>query len=101
MENNIVAAIDIGTTKIVTIVATRNEKNKISILALSKAESRGVKRGTVLNFEDTVNAIQKTVDEVTEKTGKPLSEVFVGIAGQHVKSIRNRGYINRNSSMRK
>ncbi len=97
MENNIVAAIDIGTTKIVTIVATRNEKNKISILAMSKAESRGVKRGTVLNFEDTVNAIQKTVDEVTEKTGKPLSEVFVGIAGQHVKSIRNRGYINRDS----
>jgi cell division protein FtsA len=98
MENNIVAAIDIGTTKIVTIVGTKNEKNKIKILAFSKAESRGVKRGTVMNFEDTVNAIQKTVNEVAEKTGRPLSDVFVGIAGQHVKSIRNRGYINRDSS---
>jgi cell division protein FtsA len=98
MENKTVAAIDIGTTKIVTIVGTKNEKNKIKILAFSKAESRGVKRGTVMNFEDTVNAIQKTVNEVAEKTGKPLSDVFVGIAGQHVKSIRNRGYINRDSS---
>jgi cell division protein FtsA len=97
MENNIVAAIDIGTTKIVSIVGRKNEKNKIEILGFSKAESRGVKRGTVFNIEETVNAIQKTVDDVRQQTGSPLSEVFVGIAGQHVKSIRNRGYINRDS----
>jgi cell division protein FtsA len=97
MGNDIVAAIDIGTTKIVSIVGRKNEKNKIEILGFSKAESRGVKRGTVLNIEDTVNAIQKTVDEVRQQTGHPVSDVVVGIAGQHVKSIRNRGYINRDS----
>jgi cell division protein FtsA len=96
-SNNIVAAIDIGTTKIVSIVGRKNEKNKIDILGFSKAESRGVKRGTVINIEETVKAIQKTIDEVREQTGHPVSEVFVGIAGQHVKSIRNRGYINRDS----
>jgi cell division protein FtsA len=96
-SNNIVAAIDIGTTKIVSIIGRKNEKNKIDILGFSKAESRGVKRGTVINIEETVRAIQKTVDEVREQTGHPVSEVFVGIAGQHVKSIRNRGYINRDS----
>ncbi|MFP4366177.1 MAG: cell division protein FtsA [Bacteroidales bacterium] len=96
-KNNIVAAIDIGTTKIVSIVGRRNDKNKIDILAFSKTDSRGVKRGTVMNIEDTVNAIQKTVDDVRQQTGNPVSEVFVGIAGQHVKSIRNRGYINRDS----
>lgn len=95
--NNIVAAIDIGTTKIVSIIGRKNEKNKIDILGFSKAESSGVKRGTVINIEETVRAIQKTVDEVREQTGHPLAEVFVGIAGQHVKSIRNRGYINRDS----
>jgi cell division protein FtsA len=58
--NNIVAAIDIGTTKIVSIVGRKNEKNKIDILGFSKAESRGVKRGTVINIEETVRAIQKT-----------------------------------------
>lgn len=95
--NNIVAAIDIGTTKIVSIIGRKNEKNKIDILGFSKTESSGVKRGTVINIEETVRAIQKTVDEVREQTGHPLAEVFVGIAGQHVKSIRNRGYINRDS----
>ena len=54
-----VAAIDIGTTKIVAIVGRRNENGKIEILGLSKALSKGVKRGIVLNIEDTVNAIQK------------------------------------------
>jgi cell division protein FtsA len=93
----IVAAIDIGTTKIVSIVGRKNEKNKIDILGFSKAESRGVKRGTVINIEETVRAIQKTVDDIRQQTGNSVSEVFVGIAGQHVKSIRNRGYINRDS----
>jgi len=97
MEKNMIAAIDIGTTKIVSIIGRKNEKDKIDVLAFSKAESRGVKRGTVLNIEDTVNAIRKTVDDVREMTGIPISEVFVGIAGQHIKSIRNRGYINRDS----
>jgi len=96
-ENKIIAAIDIGTTKIVSIIGRKNENNKLDILAFSKAESRGVKRGTVLNIEDTVNAIRKTVDEVRQQTGRPVSDVFVGIAGQHIKSIRNRGYINRDS----
>ncbi len=97
MEKNVIAAIDIGTTKIVSIIGRKNEKNKVEILAFNKAESRGVKRGTILNIEDTVNAIQATVEDVRQQTGKPVTEVFVGIAGQHVKSIRNRGYINRDS----
>ncbi|MCK7534742.1 MAG: hypothetical protein MZV63_28945 [Marinilabiliales bacterium] len=50
-----VAAIDIGTTKIVAIVGKKNENGKIEILGLSKALSKGVKRGVVLNIEETVN----------------------------------------------
>ena len=64
---------------------------------MSKTESKGVKRGVVQNIEETVNAIQCTVDEVQKKAGIKLSEVFVGIAGQHICSVKSRGYINRNS----
>ncbi|HPY67166.1 MAG TPA: cell division protein FtsA [Bacteroidales bacterium] len=92
-----VAAIDIGTTKIVAIVGRRNENGKIEILGLSKALSKGVKRGIVLNIEDTVNAIQTTVEDVQKRSGIMFSEVFVGIAGQHIKSMKNRGYILRDS----
>ncbi len=90
-----VAAIDIGTTKIVAIVGKKNENGKIEILGLSKAPSRGVKRGVVLNIEETVTAIQTTVDDVQKRSGIMFSEVFVGIAGQHIKSMKNRGYITR------
>jgi cell division protein FtsA len=90
-----VAAIDIGTTKIVAIVGKKNENGKIEILGLSKALSKGVKRGVVLNIEETVSAIETTVEDVQRRSGILFSEVFVGIAGQHIKSMKNRGYITR------
>jgi len=96
-KNNLVAAIDIGTTKIVAIVGKKNENNRLEILGISKTISKGVKRGVVLNIEETVNAISTIVEEVQEQTGEKLHDVYVGIAGQHIKSIRNRGYVNRDS----
>jgi len=93
-----VAAIDIGTTKIVSIVGKKNENGKIEILGLSKAPSNGVKRGVVLNIEETVSAVRKTVEDVQTRSGIAFSDVFVGIAGQHIKSMKSRGYINRDNS---
>ncbi|MDZ7737966.1 MAG: cell division protein FtsA [Bacteroidales bacterium] len=92
-----VAAIDIGTTKIVSIVGKINQNGKIEILGLSKAPSNGVKRGVVLNIEETVSAIESTVADVQQRSGIVFTDVFVGIAGQHIKSMKSRGYINRDS----
>ncbi|HOU96582.1 MAG TPA: cell division protein FtsA [Bacteroidales bacterium] len=92
-----VAAIDIGTTKIVSIVGTRNESGRIEILGLSRAPSHGVKKGVVLNIEETVNAISTTVEDVKKRSGIDFTEVFVGIAGQHIKSMKSRGYIMRDN----
>jgi cell division protein FtsA len=64
---------------------------------MSKTVSKGVKRGVVLNIEETVNAIQHVVAELQQKTGVKITDAFVGIAGQHIKSRKNRGYINRDS----
>ncbi|MBN1388312.1 MAG: cell division protein FtsA [Bacteroidales bacterium] len=99
MNNNeqYVAAIDIGTTKIVSIVGKKNPNGKIEILGLSKAPSNGVKRGVVLNIEETVSAIERTVADVQQRSGIVFNDVFVGIAGQHIKSMKSRGYINRDS----
>ena len=96
-KEDFVAAIDIGTTKIFAIVGKRKENGKIEILGISKTASKGVKRGVVLNIEEAVNSIQKTVEDVQFTIGKQISDVYVGIAGQHIKSIKNRGYINRDS----
>ncbi len=96
-KSKILAAVDIGTTKIVSIIGRKNENGKLEILGMSKTPSKGVKRGVVLNIEETVGTIRHTVEEVQKQTDISMNEVFVGIAGQHIKSVRNRGYINRDS----
>jgi cell division protein FtsA len=96
-KDQLVAAIDIGTTKIVALVGRINESNRLEVLSMSKTVSKGVKRGVVLNIEETVNAIETTVAEAQRISGIKFKDVFVGIAGQHIKSIRTRGYINRDS----
>ncbi len=97
-NEHIVAAVDIGTTKVAAIVGKIKENGKVDIKGVSKTPSTGIKRGVVQNIDETVNAIKKTVNEVQAASGTSLTNVFVGIAGQHIKTIRNRGYINRNSS---
>lgn len=96
-KEQLLAAVDIGTTKIVSIVGKQTENKKLEILGMSKTASKGVKRGVVLNIEETVNAIHTTVTEVKKQTGIQFKDVFVGIAGQHIKSVRNRGYFNRDA----
>jgi cell division protein FtsA len=96
-NENLIAAIDIGTTKVVAIIGKRKENGRIEILGISKTPSTGIKRGVVQNIDETVNAITRTIEEVQSYSGAIFSDVFVGIAGQHIKTIRNRGYINRNS----
>jgi cell division protein FtsA len=96
-RNNILAAIDIGTTKIVTIVGHMNEMGKLEIIGMSKTPSKGVKRGVVLNIEEAVSAIRYTVEEVQKQVGFIIKEAYVGIAGQHITSLQNRGYILRDS----
>jgi cell division protein FtsA len=89
-----VAAIDIGTTKIVALMGRRTASGKLDVIGIGKAPSRGVKRGVVLNIEETAMAIQEAVNSAQEKSGAIFTDVYVGIAGQHIRSIRNRGYKN-------
>ncbi len=96
-QNNILAAIDIGTTKIVTIIGYINENGRLDVLGMAKCPSKGVRRGTVLNIDEAVSAIRMTVEEVQKQVGFQIKQAFVGIAGQHIKSIRNRGSIYRDS----
>lgn len=87
-----VAAIDIGTTKIVAIIGRANSKGRIEIMGIGNVPSKGVKRGVVLNIEETSNSIRQAVKKAEEQAGVEVSNVFVGIAGQHIRSIKNRGY---------
>lgn len=95
MEQNYIAAIDIGTTKIVFIVGKRNEKGQLEVHALGKAPSLGVTRGEVINIEKTVDAINIARNDAMSQCEFDISEVVVGIAGKHIRCMTNRGYITR------
>src|ERR1035438_1381656 len=87
----IVVGLDIGTTKICAIVGRRNEHGKLEILGLGKSESIGVMRGVVANIDRTVQSIKLAVEEASLKSEVNIIEVYVGIAGQHIKSLQHRG----------
>ncbi|MBL0343385.1 MAG: cell division protein FtsA [Bacteroidetes bacterium] len=99
MENSaIIVGLDIGTTKICAIVGKRNEVGKVEILGMGKSESLGVMRGVVANIEKTVNSIKEAVAEAENKSNVVIEEVYVGIAGQHIKSLQHRGMITRTNT---
>src|SRR5690349_13034529 len=99
MDNNeIIVGLDIGTTKICVIVGRRNEYGKIDILGMGKSPSEGVNRGVVTNIQKTVNSIQAAVEQAASKSNVDIKVVHVGIAGQHIKSLRHRGIIVRSNA---
>ena len=94
--NTIVAALDIGTTKICAIVARLTDYGKIEVLGVGKSTSEGVRRGVISNIDKTVYAIEEAVEEAKRRSGIDITNVYVGIAGQHIKSQKHRGYLMRN-----
>lgn len=90
-NTDIIVGLDIGTTKIAVLVGVKNEKGKIEILGMGKAPSLGVRRGVVANIEQTVQAIRTAVEEAEKKSGVEIKSVHVGIAGQHIKSLKHSG----------
>ncbi|MEL7118450.1 MAG: cell division protein FtsA [Bacteroidota bacterium] len=92
-KSEIVAALDIGTTKVCAIVGRKNEYGKLEILGVGKVQSDGVLRGVVSNIEKTVNAISEAVAIARRNSGVDFDHVHVGIAGQHIKSLQHRGIL--------
>ena len=88
-KRNIISAIDIGTTKIICIIAEKLENGKIKILGLGNSKSTGVKRGVVQNIPKTKEAVLNAVKQAEEQAGITIKDVYVGIAGQHIRSTEN------------
>jgi cell division protein FtsA len=88
-NQKLLGAIDIGTTKIVSVIGRKNPEGRFEILGMGTCPSYGVKRGLVMNIEETVSSIRTAVSKMAEGTSLSTENVVVGIAGQHVKSIKN------------
>ena len=98
-EQPVIVGLDIGTTKIAAIAGRKNEYGKVEILGFGRANSNGVKHGQVLNIDETIKAILAALNNCyASNPNLEIKEVYVGIAGHHIKSLQTRGDIVRHDS---
>ncbi len=90
---NLIVGLDIGTSKVVSIVAEVSEENEIEIIGLGSCRSRGLKKGVVVNIESTVQTIQSAIQEAELMAGCNIHAVFTGIAGNHIRSLNSHGIV--------
>ncbi len=94
IEAPIIVGLDIGTTKIAAIAGRKNEHGKLEILGFGRANSNGVQHGQVLNIDLTIKAINQALTNCyASNPDLEIKEVYVGIAGHHIKSLQTRGDI--------
>jgi len=92
-KDNVVVGLDIGTTKIGAVIGEVDEEGKVKIIGLGTAPAEGLKRGVVVNLEQTVNSIIKAVQDAELMAGVKAESIYAGIAGDHIRSINSRGVI--------
>jgi len=92
-EKNLIIGLDIGTSKVVAIVAELMVDGSMNVIGLGQHLSRGLKKGVVINIDSTVNAIQRAIEEAELMADCTIKNVFTGIAGSHVQSINARGMV--------
>jgi cell division protein FtsA len=97
-QEQLAVGLDIGTTKIVAMLGTKNEYGKLEIVGVGKSKSQGVHRGVVNNITQTIQSIQAAAQEAEAISGKKITSVVVGIAGQHIRSLHHSDYITRTNA---
>ena len=92
-DRNLIVALDIGTSKVVAIVAEISPEGRIEVIGIGSSASRGLKRGVVVNIESTVQSIQRAVEEAELMAGCQIHSVYAGIAGSHIRSLNSHGIV--------
>jgi cell division protein FtsA len=89
-EHEIIAGLDLGSTKVCAIVAEQTEEG-LDIIGIGSVPSKGLKKGVVVNIESTVQAIRAAVEQAETMAGVEINAVYAGIAGSHVRGMNQDG----------
>ncbi|SMC58801.1 cell division protein FtsA [Polynucleobacter kasalickyi] len=92
-HRNLLVALDIGTSKVLALVAEIEDDGEFNVIGIGNAPSQGIKKGVVVNIEDTVQSIQKALEEAEVMAECRVENVFTGIAGNHVHSFNTKGMV--------
>ncbi len=90
---DLLVGLDIGTSKVVAVVAELRPDGAYEVIGMGQTESKGLKKGVVVNIEATVQSIQKALEEAELMADCKISEVFTGIAGSHIRSFNSSGMV--------
>jgi len=93
MDENVFVGLDIGTTKIACIISEVDVSGELKIVGVGVHPSDGLRKGVVVNIEKTVRSIQKAVEEAELMAGVDVDNVYVGIAGDHIRAINSKGVV--------
>lgn len=96
MKKNVIAGLDLGTTKVCAVIAEQTE-NTINILGFGVSPSEGLNRGLVANISKTAEAIKQAMNVASNRAGLNVKELNVGVAGEHITSLRHRNYVTINN----
>jgi cell division protein FtsA len=99
MKKNVIAGLDLGTTKVCAVIAEQVDNN-LNILGFGVAPSEGLNRGLVANISKTAEAIKEAMNIASNRAGLSVKELNVGVAGEHITSLRHRNYVTINSPER-
>ena len=92
-DSNVIVGLDIGTTKILCLVAEVRAPGDVEIIGVSSYPSKGLQRGIVLNIDATVDSIRQAIEDAEKMAGTEITSVIVGIAGGHIRSLNGHGMI--------
>ena len=92
-QRNLIVALDIGTSKVVALVADLTPDGRLEVIGMGTHESRGLKKGVVVNIEATVSAIQRALEEAELMADCKIQRVYTGIAGSHIRSFNSTGMV--------
>ena len=93
MAKKIIAAIDVGTTKIATIIANVKSADDIEILGVGVVPSHGLHKGIVVNMDEAKASISSSIQEAQRISGTKIDSAYVGVTGRHISSLNNRGVV--------
>ena len=92
-ETDVLVSLDIGTSKIVCLIAQTIDSHTLEVVSMGSYPSSGLKKGVVVNIDATTDAIQKSVEQAMLSFDGKIKNVYVGVAGNHIKSLNSHGIV--------
>ncbi|SVA07106.1 uncharacterized protein METZ01_LOCUS59960, partial [marine metagenome] len=92
-KNRYLVGLDVGTSKIATIVGELTAEGGLDVVGVGTEESEGIRQGVVVNFEVAVRAVDRSIKEAEQTAGIEIDRVILGLSGTHIKGFNSRGVV--------